>query len=65
MITISDYAGCKVPKDGEKARELLSQAIGLDVGLQEFAQAVDFGLAAGKEVVEDGFRGVEGHRSGG
>ena len=39
--------------------------IGLDIGLQELAQAVDLRLGAGKEVVEDGFGGVEGHRSGG
>ena len=35
--------------------------IGLDIGLQEFAQAVDFGLGAGKKAVENGFGGVEGH----
>lgn len=34
--------------------------IGLDVGLQELAQAVNLGLGAGKEVVEDGFGGVKG-----
>ena len=35
--------------------------IGLDIGLQELAQAVDFGLGAGKKAVENGFGGVEGH----
>ena len=37
--------------------------IGLYVSLQQLAQAVDFGRGAGKEVVENGFGGVKGHRS--
>lgn len=37
--------------------------IGLDIGLQELAQAVDLRLGAVEEVVEDGFGGFKGHRS--